>query len=217
MVVVVDYHHPQSHWNWRRRNQKGQDQGYYFEVTVVVFVDPVHSVLLSADYVHPKPVTTKLEKGVEFAELQGALDVHAPLLVAALEKVSAGMTPLFAMLVVAPHELFDDVAPVVATSLVEAPVAFDAPIVVAVGQTVFDSPILVFVPALVAPVIGDDAPFLAFASAPAVTAFDHDTLAVDALVTAAVIVAMSWNVLALGPAELANTSGLLPHVENVEH
>ena len=259
VMVVVDYHHPQSHWNWRRRrNQKSQDQDYHFEVTVVVSADPVHSVLLSADYVLPEPVITKLEKGVEFAELQGALDVHTSLLVAALEKAFASITPLFPILVVAPHEFYDDVASVVAMLLAVhyefyddvaivvamplavhyefyddvasvvampltihyqlfgnvAPVVFDASNVVAVVQTVFDSPVLVFVPDLVAPAFDNDAPFLAFAPAPAATAFDHEILAVDALATAAAIVAIPWNALAPVPAQLANISGLLPHVEN---
>ena len=43
--------------------------------------DLAHSVLLSGDYVLLKHLTAKLEKAAEFVELQGALDVHAPLLI----------------------------------------------------------------------------------------------------------------------------------------
>ena len=159
----------------------------------VVFSDLAHSVLLSADYVLPKPLRAKLEKAVGFAELQGTLDVHAPLLVAIMlivpvaapDEVFDGVTLVFAILVAVPQTSFDDVALLVAMPLAEAPTAFDAPV-------------LAFVLALVATVFPDD----------------DDALAVDALVTAAVVVAISWNVLVLIPAELANISGPLFHVEN---
>ena len=54
-----------------------------------------------------------------------------------------------------------------------------------------------------------DAPVLVFAPAPAATAFDGDTLA-----PATIFIIISWNNLVLVPAELANISGSLPHVEN---
>ena len=207
----------------------------------VVFPDLAHSVLLSADYVLPKLLRAKLEKAVGFAELQGTLDVHAPLLVAVVlivpvaapDEVFGNVTLVFAILVaapqtsfgdvtlvfkilvaapdevfgnvtlvfailVAPQTSFDDVALLVAMPLAEAPTAFDTPVVVAEVPIVFDAPVLAFVLALVVTVFADD----------------DDALAVDALATAAVVVATSWNVLVLVLAELANISGPLSHVEN---
>jgi hypothetical protein len=72
------------------------------QMVAVVLPDLAHAVLLGTDYILLRPVRAKLEKAVALAKLQDALDIHAPLLAAA-------------MLVAAPQPSFDDPAPVGAT------------------------------------------------------------------------------------------------------
>ena len=91
------------------------------------------------------------------------------------------------MPLVVPPLVFGDVAAVAAIPVAAVPSVFGAaaPVVamyLAEAPTAFDAPVLVFAPA------------------PAATAFDDDALA-----PATVFVVISWNVLVLVPAELANS------------
>ena len=98
------------------------------------------------------------------------------------------------MPVVAPENVFDDVALVVAFALVAPQKLFGNVAPVVVAPPAFDAPVLVFAPALATIVFGD-----------------------NALAIAAVAVAILWNYWnVLVPAELADISDFLPHchVEN---
>jgi hypothetical protein len=121
------------------------------QMVAVVLPDLAHAVLLGTDYILLRPVRAKLEKAVALAKLQDALDIHAPLLAAA-------------MLVAASQPSFDDPAPVGATFVV-------------VPQQFFDNEVPVDAMPHVGAPLALDTPVLACASALAAIAFGDDTLA----------------------------------------